>query len=170
MHLVIGISIQSVSAESGEDFGRLFSRQSERKNLDILRQNQKLRVNTPQEKIQAEEPMVAEPAELPAPVTLQGFVKRSDGASTLWVNNKAVQEGVRIDDVQIGQLNKRDGSPQAGAESLNIRIPANGKHVRLKPGQLYDPESNQIKELQVVEKARRLNLEETGVAGQDEKH
>ena len=46
---------------------------------------------------------------------------------------------------------------------MDVKIPANGKKIHLKAGQMYEPETNQIIELQVVEKAKRLNLEETGV-------
>jgi len=100
---------------------------------------------------------------------LQGYVKRSDGTkSTLWINNQPVQEDSMLDNVQIGRLNQRGSSKKAvyvkgGADSLEIKIPANGKHIRLKAGQVYEPETNQIKELKTVEKEKRLNLEETGV-------
>lgn len=156
-------------AAPDDDFGRLFSRQNERKNLDVLRQNQKLKVITPQDNAQPEPTAEAAPIELPAPVTLQGFVKRSDGKSTLWVNNKAVQEDSSVDNVHIGKLGKRAEKNKIGADSVNVKIPANGKQIRLKAGQRYEPETNEIRELQVVEKAKRLNLEETGVISNDEK-
>lgn len=155
-------------AEPDGEFGRLFSRPAERKNLDILRQNQKLKVITPQDLVQPDPTVVAAPAELPDPITLQGYVKRSDGTSTVWINNKAVREDSAVDNVQIGKLNQQAGSAQA-SDGLNVRIPANGKHVRLKAGQVYMPETNQIRELKTVEKAKRLNLEETGAIGNDEK-
>lgn len=154
-------------AAANDDFGRLFSRPSERKNLDYLRQNQKLKIITPQDNAQTE-PTEATPVELPAPVTLQGYVKRSDGASTLWINHKTVQENSAVDDVQIGKLHTQAGTTQAN-EGLNVKIPANGKQVRLKAGQMYVPETNQIRELKTVEKAKRMSLEETGVIGNDEK-
>jgi hypothetical protein len=151
-----------LQAAPDDGFGRLFSRPVERKNLDFLRQNQKLKVITPQD-IQPDLLANAAPPELPNPITLQGFVKRSDGASTLWINNKAVQEDSAIDNVQIGRLNGQQNKTGASLDSLNVKIPANGKHIRLKAGQMYIPETNQIRELTTVEKTKRLNLEETGV-------
>lgn len=162
----VGLLTNTPQAAQNDDFGRLFSRPAERKNLDYLRQNQKLKVITPQEAKQPEPAEAAAPVELPAPITLQGYVKRSDGASTLWVNNKAVQENSAVDDVQIGKLHTQTDSMQAG-DGLNVKIPANGKQVRLKAGQMYVPEINQIRELKTVEKAKRMNLEETGVIGSD---
>jgi len=154
-----------LQAAPDDDFGRLFSRPIERKNLDFLRQNQKLKVITPQDNIQPDPLAITAPPELPNPITLQGFVKRSDGASTVWINNQAVQENSAIDNVQIGRLNGQQNKAGASSDSLNVKIPANGKHVRLKAGQMYIPETNQIRELTTVEKAKRLNLEETGVVG-----
>lgn len=161
-----GVVMQTYAAPD-DDFGRLFSYSQERKNLDVLRQNQKLKVITQQEAAQPALLANAAPPELPAPITMQGFVKRSDGASTLWINNQAVQEDTTINNVQIGRLNQKKNPIKPGSNSLNIKIPANGKQIRLKPGQMYEPESNQIIELQVVEKAKQLNLEEIGVIGSD---
>lgn len=164
--LIISLCATQLQAAPDDDFGRLFSRPNERKNLDILRQNQKLKVATPQDALQSESTVDAAPPELPDPITMQGYVKRSDGSSTLWINNKAVQEDSAVDDVQIGRLNKR-ASSVAGSDSLNVNIPATGKHIHLKAGQVYEPETNKIKELKLLEKEKWLNLEETGVIGNE---
>jgi hypothetical protein len=75
-----------------------------------------------------------------------------------------VQENSTVDHVKIGKLNQRGYSKKgATLEGVEINIPANGKRVRLKAGQTYAPESNKIYERQVVEKARRLELEQSGV-------
>lgn len=161
--LLLNSFAAEVYAAPEDDFGRLFSRPAERKNLDILRQNQKLKIITPQDITQPDAAVAAVPAELPDPITLQGFVKRSDGTSTLWINNKAVQEDSAVDNVQIGKLNQQKNTVGSGSESLNVKIPANGKHIRLKAGQVYMPESNQIREMKIIEKEKHLNLEETGV-------
>jgi hypothetical protein len=171
--LLTGPFMAQSQAASNDSLGRLFSRPNERNNLDNLRQNQKLKTASPQDNLQPEAITDAISVVLPDPITLQGYVKRSDGAkSTLWINNQPVQEDSTLDNVQIGRLNQRGNSNKAanvkgGADSLDIKIPANGKHVRLKAGQVYEPETNQIKELKTVEKEKRLNLEETGVLGDD---
>lgn len=152
-----------LQAAPDDDFGRLFSRQNERKNLDVLRQNQKLKVVTPQDGLQQESTEDIEPPELPDPITMQGYVKRSDGSSTVWINNKAVREDSSVDNAQIGRLNPQKNNAGASSDSLNVKIPASGKNIRLKAGQVYMPETNQIRELKTVEKEKQLNLEETGV-------
>lgn len=160
-----GLALEQVQAAPNDNLGRLFSRPNERNNLDYLRQNQKLKIITPQTEPQIENISDPVQAELPAPITLQGYVKRSDGTkSTLWINNQAVQEDSTVDNVQVGRLNKRGNST---GDALNLKIPANGKHIRLKAGQVYEPETNKIKELKTLEKEKRLNLEETGGIGDD---
>ena len=162
--LLMSILTLQVQAEATGQFGRLFTKPSERTNLNVLRQSQQLKVVTPQDKPDPEDGAEAESAALPNPVTLQGYVKRSDGASTLWINKQAVQEDSSVDDVKIGRLNQQGFSKKGtGVEGVDVKIPANGKKIHLKAGQMYEPETNQIIELQVVEKAKRLNLEETGV-------
>jgi hypothetical protein len=161
-----------LQAAPNDNFGRLFSRPAERTNLDNLRQNQKLKVISPQDNPQSDATVVATPPALPDPITLQGYVKRGDGTkSTLWINHQAVEEDSMVNNVQIGRLNKRGFSKKgASTEGVDVKIPANGKRVKLKAGQMYDPEANQIIEMHIVEKAKRLRLEEMGVIdGSDEK-
>ncbi|MDP3308117.1 hypothetical protein [Methylotenera sp.] len=162
--LCLGALATQAQAEENEQLGRLFSKPIERSNLNVIRQNQKLKVISAQEAQQPEAVLNAEPAELPEPITLQGYVKRNDGQkNTLWINGRTVQEDSTVDSVKIGRLNQRGFSKKgASTEGVDIKIPANGKHIRLKAGQMYEPENNQIYEMQVVEKAKRLSLERSG--------
>lgn len=158
---LIGFASMPLQAAAEDDLGRLFSNQAERKRLDILRQNQKLIVASPQKST----PLAPVADVLPEPITLQGYVKRSDGSTTLWINNKTVQENSIQNDIEIGRLTKQKNSAKSGSDSLNVRIPVTGKNVRLKPGQVYEPETNRIVESRLLEKEKQLRLEETGVIG-----
>ena len=153
--------------ENNQQLGRLFSKPNERSNLNVIRQNQKLKTITPADAQQSAVMTEAVPIELPDPITLQGYVKRNDGAAnTLWINGQAVQENSSVDHVKIGKLNQKGFSKKgASTEGVDVKIPANGKQIRLKAGQMYEPESNKVYELQVVEKAKRLNLEQSGTIG-----
>lgn len=159
---LIGFTSMPLQAAE-DDFGRLFSSSAERKKLDILRKNQKLTVVSPERNA----PLQPEVDALPESITMQGYVKRSDGSTTLWINNKAVQENSTQDDVEIGRLSKQKNSAKNASDSLNVRIPVTGKNVRLKPGQIYEPETNRIVELRLLEKEKQLSLEEVGVIGGD---
>ncbi len=156
--------------ENSQPLGRLFSKANERSNLNVIRQNQKLKITPAADAQQSAVITEATPVELPDPITLQGYVKRNDGAAnTLWINGQAVQENSSVDHVEIGKLNRRGFSKKGkSTEGVDVKIPANGKQIRLKAGQMYEPENNRIYEMQVVEKAKRLSLEQSGtIEGND---
>jgi hypothetical protein len=123
---------------AAEPMGRLFTSPAERSNLDYLRKTKKL--NAP---IKAEAPIDAPeavPIVLPEAVNLQGYVKRNDGKQgTIWVNDKALQENSGNKDVQVGRLSEN-------SNRVPIKLTGNGKHLNLKAGQVYDPETNRVRE------------------------
>ena len=137
--LSIAISLFSQFACAAEPIGRLFTSPAERSNLNYLRQTKKkliapVVVDTPSEAIQAA------PIELPDAVNLQGYVKRNDGKQgTVWVNNQALQENSRNKEVAVGSL--RDDSNR-----VPLKLTGNGKHLNLKAGQVYDPETGRVRE------------------------
>lgn len=126
---------QSVSAQ--ETFGRLFTNPTQRSNLNVIRQVKKpVVVNT-----EITEP-TAEPAPviLPDAVNLQGYVKRNDGKdSTVWINNNAMQENTSNQDIAVGKLSTQ-------SNHVPLKLKGNGKQLTLKAGQVYDPETNKVKE------------------------
>lgn len=157
--VLIGISPAQLRAE--QDFGRLFSSPAERKKLDMLRQSRQLIIENPQQNV----PSASMAPELPDPVTMQGYVKRSDGTTTLWINNKTVQENSTQDQVEIGRLSQSKHTLKDGSQSLTVRIPATGKNIHLKAGQVYEPENDRIVELKHLQKEKQLELKETGEYG-----
>ena len=132
--LVLGQLAQAV-----EPIGRLFTSPAERSNLDYLRQtkkNEPLKVESPT--LEAE--TAPTPIVLPDAVNLQGYVKRNDGKQgTVWVNNQALQENSRNKEVTVGRLSD-------SSNRVPIKLSANGKRLNLKAGQVYDPESNRVRE------------------------
>lgn len=132
--------------------GRLFTTPNERANLDFLRQTSK--APSPEEMLETTEGVVVAPA-LPGSVSLQGFVKRGDGKKgTVWVNDTPVQENTDTGEVRVGKL------PKNGSQ-VQINIPASGRNVNLKAGQVYMPETDSISE----DKARMT--ESPQAAGRD---
>jgi hypothetical protein len=156
---------------SDSTFGRLFNAQSERDRLDILRKTQRASPNQTVVRKTINIPSTSLPITLPKPITLQGYVKRNDdGKNTVWINHQPVQENSVVDEVSIGRLSQQQESKNAGViksitskktiDRLAIKIPANGKHIQLKAGQRYDPETNQIKEVTTIAKEKKLLLEQ----------
>ncbi len=125
-------------AQAAQPMGRLFSSPAERSTLDYLRQTKKIMIATPLETpTQQAEPA---PVILPDSINMQGYVKRSDGKQgTVWINNQAMQENSGNKDVQVGSLPKN-------GNRIPIKLPANGKRLTLKAGQVYDPENNRVRE------------------------
>lgn len=135
--LAISLILLSQISFAAEPMGRLFTSPAERSNLDYLRQSKKL--NAPV-KIETTEPLEAAPIVLPDAVNLQGYVKRNDGKQgTVWVNNKALQENSSNKEVVVGKLSEQ-------TNRVPIKLSGNGKRLNLKAGQVYDPQTNKVRE------------------------
>ncbi len=117
--------------------GRLFSTPAERADLDRLRQHGdsgKL-VNDP---AAAAVPVVPEEP-VREQFTLDGFVRRSSGKGTTWINQIPQNEGAVSQNIRVRQqLSKRP--------SVSILVPS-GKRVSLKVGQTFDAVTGEIIEV-----------------------
>jgi hypothetical protein len=120
-----------------QPMGRLFSSPAERSTLNYLRQTKKLMIAPTEMPTQQAE---SAPVVLPDAINMQGYVKRSDGKQgTVWINDQAMQENSGNKDVQVGSL------PEKG-NRVPLKLPANGRRLTLKAGQMYDPENNRVSE------------------------
>lgn len=126
------------SAQAAQPIGRLFSSPAERSTLNYLRQTKKVMMVAPVETIDQQAESVH--VELPDAINMQGYVKRNDGKQgTVWINNQAMQENTGNKDVQVGSL------PENG-NRVPLKLPANGRRLTLKAGQVYDPQNNRVRE------------------------
>lgn len=143
---------------AADNLGRLFTTPATRNELNFLRQTQKLNNAVPM--VESEVSASPPPAiVLPDAVSMQGYVKRSDGKkSTVWVNNQAVQEGEKLNDVQIGRLSKN-------SNKVPLKLPANGKNFSLKAGQVYSPANNSVSESKPY--SAQGEAVESGTIGED---
>jgi hypothetical protein len=113
------------SAAGAEPIGRLFSTPAERAAIDKMRQlGQK--ADAPIEP----KPEVAPPEPEHEQITLDGFVRRSGGKSTMWVNGKPQQSGEISQGITVMQR-----PAKAPRISLLLR---SGKRLDLKAGQTFD--------------------------------
>ncbi|HEY0563133.1 MAG TPA: hypothetical protein VGD04_07385 [Methylophilus sp.] len=128
------------AALAAEPIGRLFSTPDERARLEVVRQTKKVMIPQAIEVEQQPAVIIDKPV-LPNTVTLQGYVKRSDGKKgTVWINQQAVQEDASNDEVAVGRLS-------ANSNRVPVKIKANGKQFSLKAGQQYAPDTNQVREM-----------------------
>lgn len=113
---------------------RVFTREDQRQRLDRAREQ--MRVSEGETAESGNEPAVQKPPKVPE-VHLQGFIRRSDGPPAVWLNDRSTLRGDRID----GNLTVESG--RIRGQTVLIRLP-DGRRIRLKPGQRYEPESGQV--------------------------
>ena len=128
---------QAPAAPEVRVLGRLFFTPAERARLDELRRRPP---PAPPEVASAAKP--EPPAAPPSPqyVTLNGVVRRSDGTTTVWLNNKPVT-GPRSEDGLVVTPSGRSGSG-----NVTVRVPETGRSVDLKVGQQVEMRSGQVQE------------------------
>jgi len=110
-----------VAAQSQERLGRLFFTPAQRASLDVAR-SQRARAALSTEKPEQEATPVAQT------ITYSGHIRRSDGKTTIWINNQAVHDRESAGAAAIVGRVRPDGS-------VTLQVPQSGRSVRLKPGQ-----------------------------------
>jgi hypothetical protein len=121
--------IATAPAALGQDgMGRLFYTPAQRAQLDVARQ-QNLRAP-----IATDQPEDAQ--QVPQQVTVNGMIRRNDGRSTVWVNNKMYSpEALTGGPVDV---------QARGSNAVTLSLPQSGRSVDLKVGQSVEALSGQI--------------------------
>jgi hypothetical protein len=118
----------AVGLAHAEELGRLFFTPAQRAALDARR-----RARVPD---RPSAPVVASPV-----TRVDGFVKRSQGPSTVWINGESLSESApeapRIEAPAQG----------AGEPRVSVNVGDNGRRVRLKPGEALDRSSGEVKDV-----------------------
>src|SRR5260221_9967567 len=122
-HAFLLVILTAAPAAQSQEVGRLFFTPDQRANLD---QRRKARV-----------PDKPAAATVVSPVTrVDGYVKRSAGPPTVWINGESVPENApeapRID----------SGRDRTG--SVSISVGESGKRMRLKPGESLDRGNGEV--------------------------
>ncbi|HEV8106897.1 MAG TPA: hypothetical protein VGP97_05175 [Burkholderiales bacterium] len=124
--LVLVAFLSSVGAASAQELGRLFFTEEQRAALDARR-----KARTPDRP--------AAPAAVTSPSTrVDGYVRRSGGPSTVWVNGETL--GVEGTDAPRIESGRREG---------RVSVPVGDGPVRfsLKPGQVLDRSTGEIRDV-----------------------
>jgi len=130
----------SSQAAGAADLGRLFLGPGEREALDRARYESSVAA-PPQPAPPRPAPLeIPEEPALPAqPITLDGYVQRSGGPPTVWING--------VDSYQGNLAEFGIEARELTLEQARVRVPrAGGDALRLKPGQSYDPEQARVTE------------------------
>jgi hypothetical protein len=107
-----------VSCAQAQEIGRLFFTPEQRAALDARR-----RARVPDKPATA--PIVASPT-----TRLDGYVRRSSGPSTVWVNGTTV-----------------DGASPGGDARVSVPVGDSGARVRLKPGETLDRSTGEVRDV-----------------------
>jgi hypothetical protein len=122
----------SVPAPAQERLGRLFFTPAQRASLDVAR-SQRARTALATEKTEQEATPV------PQTITYSGVLRRSDGKTTVWINNQPVHDRESAGAATIVGRVRPDGS-------VTLQVPQSGRSVNLKPGQSVELLSGAVEE------------------------
>ncbi|MGH8633968.1 MAG: hypothetical protein ACRET7_07530 [Burkholderiales bacterium] len=128
----LAAALTSVPAPAQERLGRLFFTPAQRASLDVAR-SQRARTALATEKTEQEATPV------PQTITYSGVLRRSDGKTTVWINNQPVNERESAGAAAIVGQVRPDGS-------VTLQVPQSGRSVILKPGQSVELLSGAVEE------------------------
>lgn len=140
-------------APKGAELGRLFTTPQERAALDKLRHEGR-RAETPEEPTAAPKTIERAPepeTEIPA-ITLNGIVKRSDGANTVWVNGTNSLEG------EFDSQGFKVDTYRIRGDRVTVTVSGRpARSIQMRPGQTFDPAVGRMVDVyQVPQEASRV--------------
>lgn len=148
MHLpvLLVLLLSAVDVSAAQPIGRLFFTPAERTMLDEARRRP--------EPVVQEPPKEVEPP--PEIVTVTGVVRRSDGSTTVWINDRAVTPGRVVDGLEVAPAG-RTGVPGR----VTLRVPQTGRSVEIAVGQQYDLTSGTLSERYQLSRPSPAEAEQT---------
>lgn len=126
------VALAAPAAAADAPLGRLFFTPSQRASLDVAR-SQRTRAAVATERIEEE----AQP--VPQTITYGGMVRRSDGRTTVWLNDRAIDDRNPAGKSTIVRRVRPDGA-------VTLEVPQSNRRVELKVGQSVEVLSGSIGE------------------------
>jgi hypothetical protein len=134
LRILVAAALAVPAAPGAEPLGRLFYTPAQRAQLDTAR-SQRSRA-----------PVVAaeqEPASaVPELLTYDGMVRRSDGKTTVWINNRAIHDGRPASALPFTSKLRPDGSVKLGVtqtdQSVDLKV---GQSAEIVSGTITEPYS-----------------------------
>lgn len=131
-HLMLLGALFITTNAAAEGWGRLFFTPQERAALDVARSN----------KAKQESKSEAAPAQSDMPpreiIHLNGFIRRSDGGTTVWINDAPSADYEHRRDAKLVGDSVREGA-------VTVQLPE-GERFKLKVGQRVDAASGEIRD------------------------
>lgn len=137
---LVGMPVVQAAETPGRfDDERLFTTAEQRDYLDALRAGSEAPARPDAGRHEpVVPPKVEQKAEKKLPsVSLQGFIRRSDGRSAVWANNQNTLNDERLaEDIRID-------SGRIEGTTVLVTLP-DGRKVRLEPGQVWDADRGRV--------------------------
>jgi len=154
--VLVAAMLSFPAAPGAEPLGRLFYTPAQRAQLDSAR-SQRSRAPAVAAK---QEPAAA----VPELLTYDGLVRRSDGKTTVWINNRAIHDGRPANSLPFTSKLHADGSVKLGVtqsdQSLDLKV---GQSAELMSGTITEPYSrNAVAKRPVNPEAARVPAEARG--------
>lgn len=132
--LVLTVAALAAPAAPGaEPLGRLFYTPAQRAQLDAARSQRSRGPVAPEQ-----EPAAA----VPELMTYDGMVRRSDGKTTVWINNRAINDGRPASNLPFTSRLRPDGSVKLGVtqtdRSVDLKV---GQSAEIVSGTITEPYS-----------------------------
>ena len=129
--LGFALALAVPAPHAAQPLGRLFYTPAQRAQLDVARS----RKERPVAPVEAEAPQP-----LPETITYDGVVRRSDGRTTVWINNQPIHDGKVPSGVPLTSRLRPDGSVTLGIaqseRSVNLRV---GQRMEIVSGTIAEP-------------------------------
>lgn len=129
-----GALLASTVLAAQPPLGRFFFTPAERAQLDVAR----IEKQKPAPQVAAAE-APPEPLPVPQTVTYGGIVRRSDGKSMLWINNRMVDERDALTGLNLRGRVRADGA-------VTLQVPQTGSSVEVKVGQSVEVHTGRVAE------------------------
>lgn len=142
--LVFMLCLIGNTASLADELGRLFFSSEQRAALDQARRRAREPAVDPTPDVSIPQlPFASEfdsERERQDPISVNGYVKRSNGAQTVWINGLDSWQG------NLGELGIDPNKVRLEASQVRLPLGPEPSGVLLKPGQSFDPNSNEVRD------------------------
>ena len=141
--MVLQLSAHTYAADQ---LGRLFTDSQDRTRLDLIRQQEIVVEEEPDQPIEVDELLELEVEEqeevVKDTITIKGLVQRSDGKNSAWINDSNTFEG------DLETLYIEVGQEDINNNKVKVMMPDKATEIDLKVGQGYDPNNDRVIDIQ----------------------
>lgn len=137
--LIMIVACAAAVPAPATELGRLFLTPAERAALERVRHAAPAPLEiVPADKAPIADSVIVDEPAATAPVTVNGYIARSAGAPTVWINGADSMQG------DLSELGIDVRRMRVDAAQVRVPLTASGEEVKLKPGQSFDPASRHI--------------------------